>query len=244
MPTDTKLPELPSNMKQLPRDDVGRPIPFFVAYVDGKPDFRIVDPPKLIACVVKQLCWVCGERLNRLRHSTVPRGTFVAGPMCVVNGTSAEPPSHAACAEWSAKACPFLTRPAKERRIGGLDAINVERSGGVMLDRNPGVTALIDSERWSFHQVSADPEINSQGGVLCRFSRVASIRWMKEGVNASPHDVMKALDEGLPALVEIAQLDPHGMRALAHKTRDALRWVGEHPGIDRYPVVASVLAEL
>lgn len=40
MPAITLPDQLPSHMKQLKRDDVGRPVPWFVAWVDGKPDFR------------------------------------------------------------------------------------------------------------------------------------------------------------------------------------------------------------
>ena len=243
MPTITLPPDMPSTMRQLPRDEVGRPVPFFVAKVNGVYDFRIMDPAHMLECITDQLCWTCGHRLNRVRGGNAPRGTFVAGPMCLINRTSAEPPSHTACAEWAAKACPFLAKPAKVRREGGLPDAALDEAPGLMLTRNPGVTALIDSERWRYYQVDGDPEIGSKGGILCQFARVVNVQWMREGRQAREPEVLDSLDSGLPTLMEISHKDPGGPRALAAKTRDALRWIG---GFDptAYPNIAATLQEL
>jgi hypothetical protein len=235
-------PDMPNPMKRLPRDEVGRPIPFFVAEVDGVHDFRVMDPEALVTCILHQRCWVCGEKLKRRRNSSAPKGTFVAGPMCLINRTSAEPPSHGECAEWSAKACPFLAKPGKERREAHMPEIAEMPGIGIM--RNPGVTALIDSEQWVFHQVDPDPEIGSGGGILCNFSRVTNVRWMSGGRNAFGHEVLGSIDTGLPALMEMSRLDASGPRALAHKTRDAMRWVPDAQDINDYPNIVATLREL
>ena len=60
-------------------------------------------------------CWVCGDPLGV--HLTFP-----IGPMCALNRTISEPPSHHECASWSARNCPFLSRPHMVRREDG--AIN------------------------------------------------------------------------------------------------------------------------
>lgn len=39
--------ELPRRMAELPTDHIGRPVPWFVAWIDGKPDFRVIGPGKL-----------------------------------------------------------------------------------------------------------------------------------------------------------------------------------------------------
>lgn len=73
----------------------GFPVPWFVDWVpasqDGGtvliPEFRAMDGEKLVAAINQRLCWVCGEGLGKFM-------TFVAGPMCGINRTSAEPPSH------------------------------------------------------------------------------------------------------------------------------------------------------
>ena len=53
-------------------------------------------------------CWLCGQTLGK--HMTFP-----IGPMCAITRTTAEPPSHLACAEYAVKACPFLSQPRMRR---------------------------------------------------------------------------------------------------------------------------------
>jgi len=238
MPTVQLPADMPSRMKQLPRDEVGRPIPFFAAEVDGHHDFRVMEPESLFLAIRDQLCWVCGSRLGRVRNTSAPRGVFVAGPMCLINRTSAEPPSHADCAEWSAKACPFLAKPAKERRQGHMP--ETAEMPGIGIMRNPGVTALISSNQWS----TWDPgEIAGQHGVLFSFSRIDSVHWMTEGHRASVSEVMDSIESGIPVLAEMAESEQGAMVHLARKTRDALRWVGTFD-IAQYPNVAAVLRHL
>src|SRR5262245_39698608 len=85
------LPARPPRIKRLPLDARGYPVPWFVAYVDGVPDFRIVDTPKIGVAWNKQRCWICGGQLGRYL-------AFAIGPMCAVNRVSSEPPSHLECA--------------------------------------------------------------------------------------------------------------------------------------------------
>ena len=102
------LPQpIPDRILRLPVER-GYPVPFFVDRVDGHYDFRVADARKLKLCVMKKLCWICGEPLGR-------NLTFAIGPMCAINRISAEPPSHRECAEWSARACPFLIFKEPER---------------------------------------------------------------------------------------------------------------------------------
>jgi hypothetical protein len=109
------LPPLPPRMRALPISDKGYPVPAFVEWIDGKPDFRVMRADFRLKCVRNNLCWQCGERLsNRL--------AFVIGPMCAVNRVSSEPPSHRDCALFAASACPFLTLPHAQRREANLPA--------------------------------------------------------------------------------------------------------------------------
>src|SRR6516164_3611940 len=98
------LEPLPDKLKHLPIDERGYPVPWFVDWVDGKPEFRAMDGRKFRDAIKKRLCWVCGDRLGI-------NLAFLAGPMCGINRTSAEPPSHYICAAWSARNCPFLNNP-------------------------------------------------------------------------------------------------------------------------------------
>jgi len=233
-------PDMPSRMRQLRRDKVGRPIPWFVGDVDGQPDFRFMDAKKLVRAIQEQVCFICGQALNRNRERTGPKGTFVAGPMCLINRTSAEPPNHGDCAEWSAKACPFLTKPAKERRTSDLPDTLIDPAG-FSIDRNPGVTALIESEKWNYYQV---PDGLGGNGILFEFQRITNVRWMSEGRNASAEQVMESIDSGLPELMRMAEMEMGAMPVLARKTRDAMRWVPNASTIDEYPNLVAVLAKL
>lgn len=238
MPTVPLPPDMPPRMRHLPRDEVGRPMPFFAAEVNGAHDFRVMDPNSLVRAIREQLCWVCGQRLNRVRGSTAPLGTFVAGPMCLVNRTSAEPPCHGDCAEWSAKACPFLSKPAKTRREGNMP--EVQEAAGIGIMRNPGVTALITAERWR----TWDPgQVAGPHGILFDFSRITNVRWMTLGRNASAIEVMDSIESGIPLLFDMAEAEPGATIHLARKTRDALRWVGDFD-IGDFPTVAKVLSHL
>ncbi len=130
-PVRAGLPPLPLRITTLPVDERGFPVPRFVAWIDGKPDFRVVDPRQRARAVRLNRCWICGEAFGAHK-------AFVVGPMCVVNRVSSEPPSHRECAVFAAQACPFLTLPRARRRDANLPATG--EPPGVMLTRNPGVT--------------------------------------------------------------------------------------------------------
>ena len=57
--------DLPLRLRKLPLDPRGYPVPWFVAWVDGVPEFRAVDGRKFVQAVRAKLCWVCGEPLGR-----------------------------------------------------------------------------------------------------------------------------------------------------------------------------------
>jgi hypothetical protein len=129
-----ELEPLPDRMKDLPLDERGYPVPWFVAWIDGKPEFRAVDPNKFVEAVNQKLCWVCGRRLGN-------HFCFVSGPMCGITRTTSEPPSHMECGEWSARNCPFLGNPNAVRREDEVinNAKMRENTAGIALVRNPGV---------------------------------------------------------------------------------------------------------
>jgi hypothetical protein len=114
------LPELPTRIKRLPKDDRGYPIPKFVQWMrDGAPvpdrtspgaipDFRYADPAFRARAFRRGLCWVCGDPTGVHR-------VYALGPMCVINRTTMEPACHRECAEFSVRACPFLLRPRMRR---------------------------------------------------------------------------------------------------------------------------------
>lgn len=190
-------PELmPRRIARLPRDERGYPVPWFVTWLDGKPDFRVADAAKRVQAVREHLCWICGGVLGRFQ-------TYVIGPMCIVNRTTAEPPCHRDCAVFAVIACPFLSnpkakRPERELPEGAVDA------PGIPLNRNPGVTAL-----WTTRE---DPRVfvtSDRKGFLFDLPDPIDVSWFCEGRAANAREVDESIESGLPTLRELAEDEGH-----------------------------------
>lgn len=183
-----ELPPLPPNIAKLPIDERGYPVPWFVSWPNGKPEFRMIDGSKIGLAHIQRLCWVCGQKLKGPK-------TFVIGPMCAVNRNSGEPPSHAECAHFSVRACPFIMRPNMDRREDDFTRKYAKDAGGIMLRRNPGVVMLwetLDYVRYS----------DGMGGQLFRIGDPISVTWWREGRTATREEIMGSIDSGLPLLAE------------------------------------------
>ena len=197
---------MPSRMRSLPLTEAGWPALFFADMVDGKIDLRVMDPRKWRFCVAKRACWLCGQPLGRYL-------AWPIGPMCVVNRTTQEPPSHRECAEYAVRVCPFLTRPHAHRRTAGLPEDATFAGHG--LTRNPGVTAL-----WVGHDYSV---FRTGTGPLIHLGDPNEIRWYAQGREATADEVWASLDSGLPLLREVAEQDgPEGVRAMELQVKAAM----------------------
>ena len=186
-----ELGVLPHRLRHLPLDSRGYPVPWFVEWIDGEPEFRAMSAEKFRLAIKNLRCWVCGGLLGSYK-------TFVAGPMCVINRTSAEPPSHHDCAEWSARNCPFLTRPHMERRED--DVINNEGHGETAILRNPGCTALVTTKKYRVFQTAG-----SSTGVLIEMGEFERVEWFAEGRPATRAEVEHSIETGLPLLRETCE---------------------------------------
>jgi hypothetical protein len=205
-----QLPPMPDRIAALPRDERGIPVPFFVAWIDGKPLFPVIDPAKQSRAIRERLCWVCGEPLAR-------NVAFVIGPMCAINRVSAEPPSHLECAVFSATACPFLTRPGM-KRMDLTDKVKTDEPPGLMIRRNPGVCLV-----WSTREYRM---IRAPNGVLFRVGEPTAVRWFAEGRQATRAEVLASIESGLPILREAAERDgPPALAMLAGMTGRAMSLV-------------------
>lgn len=185
------LPPMPSRIAKLPVDARGYPVPWFVAWLDGVPDFRIVHPEKMVDAVRHRLCWICGERMGAYL-------AFTVGPMCALNQTSGEPPSHRECAIFAAQACPFLTKPQVVRRENDLPAkitINVNH-----LDRNPGVALVWVTKQYSVIR-------NTNDTPLFHMFEPTEVLFFCQGRKALHGEVMNSIDSGLPVLIDAAKHD-------------------------------------
>lgn len=185
------LPPLPDCLAHLAIEERGYPVPWFVAWVDGVPDFRCMDSEKLVKAVKHDLCWTCGR----------PNGAYkvvAIGPMCVVNRVTAEPPSHFTCLDFAARACPWLTEPKRKRRERDMPNGVVE-SVGEMIRRNPGVTCL-----WSTKKVKP---FRVDHGLMFQLGDPERIVWLCRGRTATREEILESIESGMPLLREATNLD-------------------------------------
>ena len=183
------LPVLPARMAKRPVDHRGYPVPWFVQWIDGKPDFRVVDGRKFTVAIRFNACWLCGEPLGRYK-------TFVIGPMCAINRVTSEPPCHADCAEFAALSCPFLVLPTAKRRETNVPE-GVEAPAGVHLKRNPGAVCLWTTLTYSVFPVERGPLIRL-GDPIC-------VEWFAHGRPAMRAEVLASIESGMPHLYRLAR---------------------------------------
>ena len=217
--TDEQMKTLPARMKDLPIDDRGYVVPWFVAWIEGKPEFRAMDPIKYIRAIREKRCWVCGEKLG-------VNVVFVAGPMCGINRTSSEPPSHAECARWSATNCPFLSNPRQVRREDEVlnNACLRANAPGIAIARNPGVAML-----WFTRQFEVFDD--GHGKPLIQMGEPESVEWYACGRKATRDEVMRSIDTGLPTIEAVARQQRGGVEALARAVQRFMKWVPEQPQV-------------
>lgn len=199
------LPDnMPLRIQRLTRDLRGFPVPWFVQFFDaqgqpceygyGTPDFRVADMRKLGKAVNQRRCWVCGEPMGQHR-------VFVIGPMCVINKVTSEPAVHRDCAEWSVRACPFLSKPRMRRNEKDLPEDGTSPAG-IHIDRNPGVACLYETA----YAKPFRPQHGGQG-ILFRLGDPERVDWYAEGRAATRAEVEESITTGFPLLERLAQRD-------------------------------------
>lgn len=205
------LPDgMPGRIARLPRDKRGFPVPWFVQWLkdaapcavgDGEPDFRVIDSDKFALCLKQPRCWICGGFMGKHK-------VLVIGPMCVVNRVTSEPPCHRDCAEYAARACPFLARPRMKRNTKDMP---VEGSiAGFHIDRNPGAMCLYETR-----EVRPFRPHMGGAGVLFRLGDPDRVDWWSSGRAATRSEVLESIDSGFPVLEKMAREDREPAAALA-----------------------------
>jgi len=204
---------LPDRMKKLPIDERGYVVPWFVDWIDGKPEFRAMDRSKFIRAIRDRLCWTCGEKLGR--HLA-----FVAGPMYGTTRTTSEPPNHYECALWSVQNCPFLSNPRMVRREGGLPPeATAENAPGIALMRNPGVAMIWVTRGYEKFR-------DAKGMTLLTMGEPDRVEWWQEGRRASREEVQISIDSGLPNLMALAKSEgSFAVEALGKAVRLLDHWL-------------------
>lgn len=227
----TKLREfavpLPARMRSLAIDHRGFPVPWFVtwfkdgkpvAYGVGEPDFRVIDSAQIVRAVKQSLCWVCGGKMGTHK-------AFVIGPMCAINRTISEPPSHLECARFAARCCPFLASPRMRRNEKALP--EHEGMPGLGLKRNPGVACVWVTKTFTPFRVGNDG--GSRAGVLFRLGDPEIVEWWAEGREATQAEVVASISSGFPSLAEIAEEE--GLPALRELGRYVERAIPLLPAV-------------
>ncbi len=196
----------PKRMRWQPISPAGYPVPWFVAWIDGVPDFRVADQEKFMRALRRDLCWLCGQTLGRHK-------AFVIGPMCAVNKTTAEPPCHRECAEYALRACPFLTKPRMRRNEEDRPPEAIDPAG-VMIKRNPGCVLL-----WMTRSYQVERAAN---GVLIKLGDPTELVPYAEGRIATRAELDASITSGLPILSKIAaQEGRRAMEALQRQVSEA-----------------------
>jgi hypothetical protein len=197
---------IPERIRALPVDERGYPVPWFVEWIDGKPEFRVADGEKWMRAVRYRICWVCGQKLGSYL-------IFVLGPMCGITRTTTEPACHLDCARFAAQACPFLIRAHMIRRgQEELAAMGVTSSGNA-IKRNPGVALLWTTRSFEVWRPAPGEMLISVGDPL-------EVEWWSAGRKATRAEVEESIRTGLPLLEAEAAKQEGAPEALARQVKD------------------------
>jgi hypothetical protein len=123
---------IPKELQHLKIDGRGYPIPYFVPYVDGKPNFRFTSHIKIWKCVEENLCGICGKKLYK-DYSYIITGVIGMG-----NRVSSDAAMHRVCAEFALVSCPHMfyeKAERKENKPGIQPYLITDKVGEVMLVR-------------------------------------------------------------------------------------------------------------
>jgi len=94
--------EVPERLRSRPRVG-GLAVPYTAAVINGRPDFKVLNPERVARCIRNRLCGLCGQGLGR-------EVTFVGGPKSARGRIYTDPAVHEDCAVYAAQACPHLAR--------------------------------------------------------------------------------------------------------------------------------------
>ena len=205
-----ELRNLPDSMAALPHDSRGFPVPKFVAWIDGEPDFRVIKSGWIGKCIRENLCWLCGCKMGQ-------RKWFVIGPMCAITRVTSEPPCHRLCAEFAVKNCPFLTKPLAKRNERGMEGM--VPPAGKPIFRNPGVSCVWESERYRLFD-------DGEGRQLIDVGDPRGATFWREGRKASQEEVLESVRTGMRYLqAEATEKGPMAMVELVRMVEDFRRWL-------------------
>jgi hypothetical protein len=133
---------------------------------------------------------------------------FTIGPMCAINRTISEPPSHRECAEFAIRACPFLNQRESRRNAANLPHdLGLSEPAGFGIDRQPGVSLLWITKSYRVMKVD--------NGILFKIGEPTAVEWFREGRPALRSEIMESIESSYPILLASAEEDgPQAIREL------------------------------
>lgn len=185
MQTRPELADMPDRLRGRPIDHRGFPVPWFVTNKTdaGLWDFVRINEARKNEALRKRVCWVSGERLGRAV-------AFVVGPMCIINRVASDPPIIPEIAEWSARICPFLSRPLAKRPDWDGDQ---RATPGVLVPDNPGLCAV-----W----VTRDYEMSTRDYGVIHFWEPQRVTWWRKGEDVTHSQEARNIYEARAAVLE------------------------------------------
>ncbi len=210
---------LPAGMRALPTDERGIPVPWFVDWFSGKPDFRVVDGRRLIEGWNRDLCWICGKQLFAFR-------AWIVGPVSMINRCTGEPPAHPECARVALLNCPFLSNPHMKRSKAALPASH--SGGGELVEHNSGL-----SSAWITR--GRGGELFDPGnGPLFRIFEPHKVEWFCKGAAATDDEVHAEFECAAQRLRDIdRRYGPAALQNLESRIAACSKWLPERGSGDR-----------
>jgi hypothetical protein len=134
--------EIPKELAHLKIDKRGYPVPFFVPWNNGEPDFRYMDAQRLYMIIDNKLCHICGKKLHK------DYCYFISGPIGYQNRISSDAGMHRICAEFSLKACPHLYLQKAERRENDEVGKLINSKPSPIIKEKPSTLLLIKASKF------------------------------------------------------------------------------------------------
>ena len=135
----------------------GLPVPFIQAVFNGVPDFRAIDPDKVVRCVNEKLCAVCGRRLGEYCF-------FIGGPLSKENHFFSDPAMHEKCANFAAQTCPFVSGNKQTYSDRELDHTKIGVNKLVRAAARPSEMFIFKCRTKTIQQVSISGSLTIQAG--------------------------------------------------------------------------------
>lgn len=158
--------EIPKELAHLKIDKRGYPVPYFVSWVDGEPEFRFMDAHRVKMIIERKVCHICGLKLPKDYFY------FISGPIGLQNRISSDAAMHKVCAEFSLRACPHLYLQKSERRENDELGKIVGSNPSPVIKGKPNTLLLIKSDKWK--------QVKHDGQTYIQYRPVSSEKYIYE----------------------------------------------------------------